>query len=203
LIYLYRSNIADALSDMAERRSPHWQEWFVNGWTADKPYARNRGWIGFEGAVRFWSNYQSLTDEIFSECDIPKLAVEASGHSWAERLGSIRDFLGIPRSEEKAIPENPLKKFVGIYEDPNGRIRARHGAKEISIWLEGGQLYIGGLKWPRMRLISRSKSRFVVEGITIELEFQEEIHGRIVGFTICGRQVDSMRGAALLKRRNR
>ena len=153
--------------------------------------------------MRFWSIYQSLTDEIFSECDIPKLGVEASGDYWAERLDSIQDFLGIPRSEDEAIPENALKKFVGIYEDPSGRIRARNGPKEISIWLEGRQLYIGGLKWPRMRLISRSKSRFLVEGITIELEFQEEIHGRIVGFTICGRQVDSMLGAALLKRQNR
>jgi hypothetical protein len=111
------------------------------------------------------------------------------------------DYLGIPRSEEEAAPEKSLKKFVGTYEDPEGRIRARNGPKEISIWLEGGQLFLGGLKWPRMRLIARSKLRFLVEGITIDLEFQEGADGRILGFTVCGRQVDSMLGATLLKRR--
>jgi hypothetical protein len=201
LIYLYRSNIADALNDMAGRRSPQWREWFIDWWTGGKPYVKKRGWTGFEGAVEFWSVYQSFTDEIFSECDMPKLAVETSGSDWADHLCTILRFLGIPRLEEEALPENALEKFVGTYEDPEGRIRARNGPKEISIWLERGQLFIGGLKWPRMRLIACSEACFLVEGITIELAFQEGLDGQILGFTVCGRQVDSMLGATLIKLR--
>jgi len=200
LIYLYRRSVPRALDDMAERRSPEWRDWFINWWTGRKPYVRNRGWEGIRGAAGFWSAYQSFTDELFSESDISKLAVETSGAAWTARIRRILDFLEVPYSEEEAASEDYLRKYVGTYEDPEGRRRARHGVPEISVWLERGDLFLGGLKWPRMRLIPKSPGHFLVEGITIELAFQEGANGEVLGFTVCGRQVDGMLGEALIKR---
>lgn len=153
--------------------------------------------------------YGDLSSAVFCEQSLARfrdfaasaagMRVETSGEEWESNLRQILGFLNVTYLHEPKPPSDSLEPYVEVYVDPTGKRHVRHGVDNISIWTEDGHIFLGGLKWPRMRLIPNERDHFAVEGITIELKFTRGSRGEIEGFTVCGRNVDRMPGETFHK----
>lgn len=82
LIYLRQDNVDGAIRAIATQRGEAWLHYQVN-WKLESPYARRRGLAGLDGLIALYRDYRALTDQLYSDADIPKIAIETSRQEWA------------------------------------------------------------------------------------------------------------------------
>src|SRR4051794_21845927 len=75
LIYFYQVDPAAALRSIRERRGDWFEELLV-GQIGKTPYGQAHGVGDLEGVIRFFVTVRGITDEIFSQCDFGKVAIE-------------------------------------------------------------------------------------------------------------------------------
>jgi deoxyadenosine/deoxycytidine kinase len=95
LIYFYQADVALALRRICNLRGQDFEnELLMN--MERFPYLRRRGLTGLDGVTMLWQEIQKLTDLLFEEYTIAKLALETSGENWSSYQQQILDFLGLP-----------------------------------------------------------------------------------------------------------
>jgi hypothetical protein len=82
LIYLRQDNVDGAIRAITTQRGEAWLHYQVN-WKLESPYARRRGLAGLDGLIALYRDYRALTDQLYSDADIPKIAIETSRQEWA------------------------------------------------------------------------------------------------------------------------
>jgi cell fate (sporulation/competence/biofilm development) regulator YmcA (YheA/YmcA/DUF963 family) len=189
LIYFYQVDVAKAMRKVFDQRGERWKDWFIEEVTSTQ-YGKHRGLKRFEGMVAYQSAYQALTDELFSECEMKKLAIENSPGDWASYRRQILDFLSIPFIEDDPIPEGYLERFIGTYRDEKDA---------YAVKLENGSLLIYGFWWPKSRLIPKEGNAFYIEALCLELYFEEDTNGVIGRIKIGGREIEDFVGRILRK----
>jgi hypothetical protein len=53
-------------------------------WKLASPYAVRHGLAGLEGLIELYRDYRQLTDQLYTELDIPKISIENSRKEWAK-----------------------------------------------------------------------------------------------------------------------
>jgi hypothetical protein len=94
VIYFYQSDIARAIRSIAAERGNEWVKYQVD-WKLQTPYSLRFGWAGLEGLIALYKDYRALTDELYGELRLAKLAIENSQQTWEiyyERI--MRELLG-------------------------------------------------------------------------------------------------------------
>jgi molybdopterin-guanine dinucleotide biosynthesis protein len=83
LIYFHQDDIDRAIRAIGAERGDAWVTYQVD-WKLTSPYAVRRGLTGLEGLIALYRDYRRLTDQLYSDLDIPKISIENSGQDWAK-----------------------------------------------------------------------------------------------------------------------
>jgi len=94
LIYFYHSNISQALRWICDERGKAWEDYQIN-WKVGSPYGKQRSLHGFDGLVQLYKDYRAICDHIFTQLEIPKLAIRNEG-DWTKYYEQILGFLEVP-----------------------------------------------------------------------------------------------------------
>ena len=83
LIYFHQDDVDQAIRTIATERGDAWVTYQVD-WKLTSPYAVRHGLAGIEGLIALYRDYRRLTDQLYTELDIPKISIENSGREWAK-----------------------------------------------------------------------------------------------------------------------
>ena len=93
LIYFHQDDVDRAIRAIGTERGDAWVTYQVD-WKLASPYAVRHGLAGLEGLIELYRDYRQLTDQLYTDLDIPKISIENSGREWAkyeEIIDSIFD----------------------------------------------------------------------------------------------------------------
>jgi len=95
LIY-FRQNDADAaLRRICAVRGRAFEEELISNMERF-PYLHQRQLKGLDGVSALWADVATITDSLFEEYILPKLAIEISAGNWQSYRQQILEFLGLP-----------------------------------------------------------------------------------------------------------
>jgi len=83
LIYFHQDDVDQAIRTISAERGDTWVTYQVD-WKLTSPYAVRHGLAGLEGLIALYRDYRRLTDQLYTELDIPKISIENSGKEWAK-----------------------------------------------------------------------------------------------------------------------
>jgi deoxyadenosine/deoxycytidine kinase len=92
LIYFRQNDVSNALQRICTIRGKEFENELVTNMESF-PYLKQKGLKGLDGVVALWQNIQKLTDAIFDECKIRKLAIDVSDGNWLDYRQRIIKFL--------------------------------------------------------------------------------------------------------------
>ena len=92
LIYFRQNNVPYALQKICSIRGKEFEDELVSNMESF-PYLKQRNLKRLEGVTALWQNIHELTDSIFDEYKIRKLALETSEENWLAYRQKILDFL--------------------------------------------------------------------------------------------------------------
>jgi hypothetical protein len=95
VIYLWQKDVEEAVRTVCTERGPEWIDYQVN-WKLAAPYCARRGYVGLDGLISLYHDYRRLTDSLFQELPLSKLAIENSGRDWQAYETRILQELGLP-----------------------------------------------------------------------------------------------------------
>jgi hypothetical protein len=92
LIYFRQNDVSTALQRICIIRGKGFEDELVTNMESF-PYLKQRNLKGLNGVATLWQDIQKITDAIFEEYNIRKLAIDASDGNWAEYRQRILNFL--------------------------------------------------------------------------------------------------------------
>lgn len=95
VLYLWQEDVEAAIRKVCAERGDAWIDYQVD-WKLAAPYCRRRGYAGLDGLIALYRDYRSLTDDLFRELPLAKLAIENSGCDWPVYEKRILRELGLP-----------------------------------------------------------------------------------------------------------
>jgi hypothetical protein len=98
VIYLWQEDVDAAIRKVCAERGPEWVEYQVN-WKLAAPYCVRRGFKGMDGLIALYREYRRMTDDLFRQLPVARLAIENSAGDWPAYARQIMHALGLPRSE--------------------------------------------------------------------------------------------------------
>lgn len=185
LVYLVQADLEKALERNFKNRGAGFQE-FVIKLTTDTPLARERGWVGYDGMVKFWDEFVSLTDELFHRSGMRKLMIDNSAGNWEQSNQQVLTCLSIPRVAEQGLSLEDAQRFQGTYKD-------RLSGKEFVVCHQDGDLTINLFLDVQTHLVGRSGDTFQAEGWHFLISFEGDDVGRAQLMRIAGRDVDYLK----------
>ena len=175
LIYLFQSDYSQTLRRICTHRGLIIERIYI-ALAEQSGFGQRKGVQGFPGWVQFWEAVKEITEQLFAELDIPKLAIENSAGRWHDYYRQICDFLKLPSCVEPPAEAQYLQRFVGTY-----TCLHKDKVTEFTIYLEDGNLVIRDFPglWPKDRLIPKKSNVFYVASWPRELIFNEDVGGVI------------------------
>ncbi|MCA8232847.1 hypothetical protein [Burkholderia cenocepacia] len=95
VLYLWQEDVEAAVRKVCAERGGEWIDYQVD-WKLAAPYCRRRGYAGLDGLIALYRDYRNLTDDLFRELPLAKLAIENSGCDWPVYEKRILRELGLP-----------------------------------------------------------------------------------------------------------
>jgi hypothetical protein len=95
VVYLWQEDVEEAIRTVCAERGPEWIDYQVN-WKLAAPYCVRRGFVGLDGLISLYCDYRHLTDGLFQELPLAKLAIESSGRDWPTYENRILRKLRLP-----------------------------------------------------------------------------------------------------------
>ncbi|HVU25847.1 MAG TPA: hypothetical protein VHE13_17080, partial [Opitutus sp.] len=178
LIHLRQENVETALTATGTRRGPWFVE-FLRSEFAATARGRRLGRSDPAALLEYFTERREISDELFARFPGRKLAYENSDGDWARQRKAITDFLGLPPMSVPARPER-AEEFMGRY-------RASTGDE----WIVTADA--AGLRLDSdapARLLPRSRDRFVIEGLCVEVTFERSAGGAIDAIACAGNLPD-------------
>jgi hypothetical protein len=97
VVYFRQEDIEAAIRKVGAERGPEWIEYQLN-WKLAAPYCVRRGFKGLDGLISLYREYRHITDELFRQLPVAKLAIENSAGDWPAYEQQILRALGLPWS---------------------------------------------------------------------------------------------------------
>jgi hypothetical protein len=101
LIYFHQDDVDRAIRAIATERGDAWVTYQVD-WKLASPYAVRHGLAGLEGLIELYRDYRQLTDQLYTDLDIPKISIENSEKEWAKYEEIIDSILMNPHETVEA-----------------------------------------------------------------------------------------------------
>jgi hypothetical protein len=94
LVYYYQSDVDRAIRLTAAERGEELGVRYQVDWKLKYPYAAQRGLEGLGGLSSLYADYRVLTDRLFAQLTIDKMAIENSARDWPAYYARVEDALG-------------------------------------------------------------------------------------------------------------
>lgn len=95
VFYLWQQDVEKAVRTVCTERGPEWIDYQVN-WKLNSPYCVRKGYRGLEGLISLYRDYRQITDDLFDQLPLAKLAIENSGRDWRAYESQILHALQLP-----------------------------------------------------------------------------------------------------------
>lgn len=95
LVYFYQSDVDRAIRRTAAERGDELGIRYQVDWKLKYAYAVERGLEGLDGLSSLYSDYRVLTDRLFADLTIDKLAIENSARDWDQYYARIESAFGL------------------------------------------------------------------------------------------------------------
>jgi hypothetical protein len=95
VLYFWQEDVEEAVRTVCAERGPEWIDYQVN-WKLKAPYCVRQGFVGLDGLISLYRDYRRLTDGLFQELPLAKLAIENSERDWPAYERRILHELGLP-----------------------------------------------------------------------------------------------------------
>jgi hypothetical protein len=184
-VYLVQGDVARALERSFKDRGTGFRDYVIR-FATGLPLAKRRGWQGYEGMVRYWREFVTLTDELFDRHRIRKIRVDNSAGNWDDCNRQVLDCLGIGLVPELRVSPGEAAKLVGLYKD-------RGSDREFRVQYKDGVLTINVFLSVRTKLVPRADKAFLTEGWHFEITFEPDGPSGAMVMRIGGRDVDYVR----------
>jgi len=190
-IYLPSADVAAALQEICKHRRKMWEQYVIQ--VIDSSfYSKHRNLRGFEGTVRFFQDYQQLTNRLFARLSMRKITCEDAKRQGAVCRQRLCQFLDIRHVPDPVVAPDDMIRYSGRYRDESTRL-------ELRVYADQQQLVVCDLLWPKSRLIPKGQNRFDVEACTIDITFNETSDGVIQSMAIGGSRGWKFYGRTLTK----
>jgi hypothetical protein len=101
VVYLWQRDVEKAVRIVCSERGPEWIDYQVS-WKLAGPYCVRRGYQGLEGLISLYRDYRRMTDDLFDQLPLAKLAIENSGRDWPAYESQILNALQLPGRGEQS-----------------------------------------------------------------------------------------------------
>jgi hypothetical protein len=81
VLYLWQEDVEKAVRTVCAERGPEWIDYQMN-WKLAGPYCVRKGYEGLEGLISLYRDYRRITDDLFHQLPLARLAIENSGRDW-------------------------------------------------------------------------------------------------------------------------
>ncbi|TWU12549.1 hypothetical protein CA54_13730 [Symmachiella macrocystis] len=189
LIYLTPRDIESNFRDVVESRGQRLMEL----WTAahdQYPYSRSTGLTGYAGFIKFWKEFDEISNRVFARIGFKKLRQRVSHDDWKTRYAEVLDDVGIPRSESVSAA-NHLERFAGDYqmlEDRSAttfRLRPHGDSLVATVDQPTFDIQSGPFGcFRQVRLIPQARNEFYVAAWPHVVCFAEDATGLITSLSV-------------------
>jgi len=93
VVYFHQSDVDHAIRRTAAERGEELGVRYQVEWKLKFPYAVERNLEGLDGLARLYEDYRALTDRLFAELPLDKLAIENSARDWPAYYARIEEAL--------------------------------------------------------------------------------------------------------------
>lgn len=137
LIYFRQDDVAGHLGRICHIRGQAYEAELAANMERTR-YVRHRGLKGLAGTAQMWQETARISDSLFVDYSIRKLAIETSGGDWAGYQQTILGLLSLsPVADEAIARASELERLVGRY-----RYRDEAVDYQCEIALEAGHLVV-------------------------------------------------------------
>ncbi|MEG0774998.1 hypothetical protein [Clostridium sp.] len=186
LIYFYQKDIEAFIRRMFNLRGSGFTDYIID-MICKSSYGKKRKLKGIEGAISFFTEYRNIGDELYSEFNISKVAIENSQGQWENYKEEILKIIDVEFKEDSVIPVEILEQYVGEY--ANKKVQ-----REFFIRLEQGNLFLYTNQTYKERLIPIYNNSFHIEASTLDIIFLKNKSGIVNRFIIGGRDTAASYG---------
>jgi hypothetical protein len=95
VVYLWQQDVEKAIRAICTERGQEWIDYQVN-WKLGGPYCVRKGYRGFDGLISLYRDYRQITDDLFDQLPLAKLAIENSRRDWPAYESQILNALQLP-----------------------------------------------------------------------------------------------------------
>jgi hypothetical protein len=95
VLYFWQEDVDKAIRTVCAERGDEWVAYQVN-WKLAAPYCVRRGFAGLDGLIALYRDYRRMTDHLFEQLPIAKLAIENSERDWPAHEKRILRALRLP-----------------------------------------------------------------------------------------------------------
>ncbi|RAS38679.1 hypothetical protein [Paraburkholderia bryophila] len=95
VLYFWQKDLEKAVRTVCTERGPEWIDYQVN-WKLAGPYCVRKGYRGLDGLISLYRDYRQLTDDLFEQLPLAKLAIENSRRDWPTYESQILTALQLP-----------------------------------------------------------------------------------------------------------
>lgn len=175
LVLLRHADVATALREASGWRG-EWFLTFLEEKIAKSPYGQAHGCHGFDGLVRYFTEYRDLLDRLLFELHIPLLVLDASSGRKQAATDAIAASLGLPPflPFETTVETAP---YVGKY--------TALGSDNVFDIVSDGRDLFAGSDAPA-RLIHRGGHVFEIAGTPVRLAFEPGADGQMASIDCTG-----------------
>lgn len=92
LIYFRQPDVSAALQRICTIRGSDFQQELVANMESF-PYLKHRRLTGLAGIAQLWQAIQALTDSLYAEYKLPKIAIDTSAEAWAQYRQEMLQFI--------------------------------------------------------------------------------------------------------------
>lgn len=165
LIYLSQPDPEAGMRALMQRRGMSWGLGHVARSDGTR-FCANRRRSGVDGLMHYWSEHNRLAEAIVRAARIPTIVLSAGDGDWPVRRAAILRFLEIDGDVQlPSVPER-AERLVGAY---------RHGASGFTVTLDGHELVVDRLLWPRNRLLPVSPDVYEMESWPVVLTWSRRM----------------------------
>lgn len=83
VVYFWQRDIEAAIQTVCAERGDDWVA-YQTGWKLAAPYCVRRGLNGLDGLIALYRDYRQMTDVLFGQLPLDKLAIENGDRDWAK-----------------------------------------------------------------------------------------------------------------------
>lgn len=167
LIYLSHGNTREHICETYKSRGSIFETALIK-WSTNTRISKRKNYRGLAGSIKYWSDYKTLCDHIFSACSFSKVNIDISKREWTEYQSKLSSLFGLNNSLLELVLNSNDVKWV------EGRYKMVATGRLVEVAEKQGELKITNLLHTledESVMIPSGQDAYRIRGHDVELQF--------------------------------